>query len=222
MNCKQCQQKILESFAGSENLPSSTFVGHLNSCAACREFFHGQQTLFLAIRDNLRSLANQPVPPSLLPSVRALMEEAPAPSRAWFYSSTVAAVTAAAFLTVNVGYRMRYPANSAKSSLSTSVASRNVDTPQGAPRDQQPRESSVRAPKIRPSVPAHSTTAPEVIVLAEEREAFAKFVSEVPEEPDVARALARSAPRESDSSVEIALLQIDKLEVQPLEGTATE
>jgi hypothetical protein len=223
MNCKQCQQKILESLAAGQDVLAFDAARHQESCEVCREFRRTEQTLFTAIDVSLRSLANQPVPPSLLPSVRTLMDKTPAPNRTHFNSWAVAAVTAAALLTVNFGYRMRHPANSLRSTVSTSVASRNVDIPQKAPHpDQQPQESLIPAPKIGHSAPANSTATPEVIVLAEEREAFAKFVSAVPEEPNIAQALACPTPAASGDAVEIALLQIDELEVKPLEGTATE
>jgi hypothetical protein len=61
---------------------------------------------------------------------------------------------------------------------------------------------------------------PEVIILSEEQRAFAKFVADVPEEPAVALALNHPSPPPADSSSEIALLQIDSLEVKPLESTA--
>jgi hypothetical protein len=226
MNCKQCQQNILESLAG-RGLLAPEVSAHQKSCAACREFFGAQQTLFLAIDTNLHSLANQPVPSSLLPSVRARLDEGSAPNRARFFAWSAVAVTAATLVTVNLGYHLRQPVNSAKSAPVTSIASRSVDNPQpDLPSNQAPRKSYVSAPKIWHSAPTPSTPAPEVIVLAEERQAFARFVAEVPEKPEVAKALVRPAPGENQGEnaepVEIAVLQIDNLNVKPLEGTAAE
>lgn len=223
MNCKQCREKILESLAAGQNALPVGASSHQESCEACREFFHAQQRLFLAIDRSLRSLSNQPVPPSLLPSVRTRLDEVAVPNRLRFYTLTVVAATAAALLTINLGYRLRHSVNSAKSSPLTSVVSRSVDTSQRAPHpNAEPLKHYAPPGKIRGSARASSTATPEVIVLAEEREAFAKFVSEVPEEPNLAQALARPAPAGSGNAVEIALLQIDELEVKPLEGTATE
>jgi hypothetical protein len=223
MNCKQCQEKILESFAAGQGILAVEASRHQESCEACCEFFQAQETLFFAIDKNLRSLMNQSIPSSLLPSVRVRLKEVSLPRPLRFYAWSAAAVTAAALLTVNVGYRLRHAVNSAKPSSFASVASRNVDTPQRElPRNEKPRKSYVPTSKIRHSAPATSTAVPEVIVLTEERQAFAKFVSEVPEKPDVAQALLRSSPNESEDSVEIAQLQIDTLDVKTLEGTATE
>jgi hypothetical protein len=223
MNCKRCREKILESLAAGQKVLPVGASCHRESCEACREFFHAQQTVFFAIDKNLRSLSNQPVPPSLLPSVRARLDEVSVPSGLRFYTLTVVAVTAAALLTINLGYRLRPSVHSAKSSPVTSVVSGSVFAPQRElPRNQEPRKRYIPAPKVRRFAPVSSAGVPEVIVLAEERQAFAKFVSEVPEEPDVAQALALPTPAESGDAVEIALVQIDELEVKPLEGTATE
>jgi hypothetical protein len=223
MNCKQCREKILESFAAGQSVLVVEASCHQESCKACREFFRTQKTLFLAIDKHLGSLMNQPIPPSLLPSVRVRLEEVSVPRRFQFYAWSAAAITAAALLTVNAGYRLRHSVNSAKPSSVTSVVSRGADTPQRElPRIQEPRKSYIPASKMRRSAPAASAAVPEVVVLAEERKAFAKFVSEVPEEPDVAQALVHSSPNKGEDSVKIALLQIDGLDVKLLEGTATE
>jgi hypothetical protein len=56
----------------------------------------------------------------------------------------------------------------------------------------------------------------------EERQAFARFVAELPDEREVALALTRPASALEDVPVEIALLQIESLELKPLEGTPGE
>ena len=78
--------------------------------------------------------------------------------------------------------------------------------------------------------PGHAMTAakerpeeaPEVIVLAEEREAFGRFVAKVPENPQKAVALTHAAAVQQDLPVEIALLQIERLKVDLLEPAAEE
>jgi hypothetical protein len=61
-----------------------------------------------------------------------------------------------------------------------------------------------------------------VIVLAEEGEAFVRFVARIPVDPQRAVALTRPAPLQQDLPVEIAILQIEKLKVKLLEPTAEE
>jgi len=78
-----------------------------------------------------------------------------------------------------------------------------------------PRNAAT-APKEQP------TETPDVMVFAEEREAFARFVAKVPADPQRVVALTRPAPPGQDPAVEIALLQIETLKVNPLEPVAEE
>jgi hypothetical protein len=226
MNCQQCQQKILESLAAGAGVAAAEFAVHLNSCAACRHFYAGQQELFLSIDDGLRSLVNRPVPPSLLPSVRARLDEKSIPYSAALYRWSLTAFAVATILAISVGYSLRRPraTPSASSLQPTALASRNVDTarPVEPPQPQPPAKVATPV-QGRHAIPiADTDKTPEVIVLAEERDAFARFVAEVPNEPSVALALTRPAPAASGDAVEIALLKIDSLEVKPLESSATE
>jgi hypothetical protein len=223
MNCKKCQEKILESLAADKDFLAPDVVGHQNSCVGCAQFFDVQRNLFRSVDAGLRLLVNQPVPPSLLPGVRARMDEKSIPLRAWTSRWSYAVVSAVAILAVSIGYAMLRPVNHLNFPKASLIASRTIGNPQ--PAVQPSPESAKVLPKPRdkrvgPVV--SSPAAPEVIVLAEERQAFSKFVAEVPEKRDAVLALMRASPTESDDSVEIALLQIDSLEVKPLEAKAKE
>jgi hypothetical protein len=225
MNCKQCQEKILESLAAGEDLLAPEIAAHRNSCVACNEFYDAQRSLFQSVDAALRSLVNQPVPPSLLPAMRARLDEESLPRHAWISTWSLAVVAAVAILAVSVGYVLRRPENRSASSENTSIATHSVGNQQPTGQIQmQPQPAKVLPipsfKRAMPTVP--SPAAPEVIVLAEERQAFAKFVAELPEEGNVALALTRPAPPMADSPVEIALLQIEEVEVKPLEGTPNE
>ncbi len=226
MNCQQCQQKVLESLASGESVPAAEFAVHLKSCAACRHFYSGQQELFLSIDSGLRSLANPSIPPSLLPSVRARLDENPFPNYASFYRWSLIAVTIMAILVISVGYSLRRTSTtpSASALQPTALASRNVDNPRPVERPhQQPLTKVTSRSKVGHAASmADTNKMPEVIVLAEERQAFVRFVAEVPDEPSVALALAHPAPAASGDVGEIALLQIDPLEVKPLESATGE
>jgi hypothetical protein len=221
MNCKKCQEKILESLAAGKDFPVPDVAAHQNSCVGCAQFFDVQRNLFRSVDASLRLLVNQPVPPSLLPGLRARMDKKFVPRRAWTPRWSYAIVAAVAILAVSIGYVVLRSVDHLNSPKTSSIASRTIGNPQ--PVVQPFRESANVLPKPRdkgvgPAVSSPAT--PEVIVLAEERQAFAKFVAEVPEDRDVALALTR--PAEADDSVEIALLQIDSLEVKPLEAKAKE
>jgi hypothetical protein len=69
------------------------------------------------------------------------------------------------------------------------------------------------------TVSRQTVKTPVVMVLAEERTAFVRFVTDLPEERDVAVAYTRPATEAKDEVVDIALLQIDELDVKPLESS---
>jgi anti-sigma factor RsiW len=71
MNCQQCQEKILDALAAGANHVAPEIAAHQSSCPACARFFATQQSLLQSIDAALQSVVNQPVPPSLLPAVRA-------------------------------------------------------------------------------------------------------------------------------------------------------
>jgi hypothetical protein len=223
MNCKVCQEKILESLAGGTEPLASEVASHKNSCVACRGYYDAQQNLFRSIDAGLRSFANQPVPPSLVPGVRARLDEKSTPRRSGYFRWSFAAVVAVVILTAGIGYVLRRPENHPNSPEVLSVASQSASNP--VPATQPPAKSSSIAPRPiakRVSPEAASTTVPEVIVLAEERQAFARFVEEIPQEREVAMALTKPAREQVDDPLEIALLQIESLEVKSLEETTRE
>ena len=227
MNCKQYQERILTSLLASEVRLPRELIAHQQECAVCREFFEAQTSLFRAMDAGLQAMVNQEIPPSLIAGVRARLDEGQVPGRAWFPTGSFALVAAVAILIVGIGYVGHRTKSQARFSESASVTSHSVANPE---RPVPPALSSMTAPphrklKIagpRTFSPTAPEAAPEVIVHAEERQAFAKFVAEIPEERDVALALARPAPVVQGDPVEIALMQIDSLEVKPLESMARE
>ena len=223
MNCQQCQQKLLHSLTAGD-IPSAEVVAHESSCPVCRKFYAAQENLFRSIDSGLRSLANQPVPRSLLPSLRVCLDEKFMANHAPFYRWGFTAVVTAAILAISVALFLRRPTTAPPASLlqPTSLPSRNSENQAFASQPHQELQKSAPfAAEFRHTArAAASIKQPEVMVLAEEREAFAKFVAEVPDEPSAALALAHPAPSATSDVVEIALLQIDLLEVKPLESGA--
>jgi hypothetical protein len=222
MNCQQCRQKILGSLAAGEGVKAGKLMIHLDSCAACREFHAAQQNLFRSIDSGLRSLANPVVPVSLLATLRARLDERSIANRAhpqgWSWS--LVAATAVVILASSVSHPSRHPAAPPASSYPTSAAIPPLPT--GQPHRESTKNTPRNPSAKRATAAPASSKFPEVIVLAEERQAFVKFVAEVPEKPNVALALAHPAAAAADDSVEIAMLQIDSLDLKPLEGSASE
>lgn len=223
MNCKQCQQYMTESLAAAEQNLAPEVAVHQRSCAVCGEFYLAQQTLFRLTDAGLRSLANQPVPPSLLPGVRARLDEQPLPHLAWVARWGLAVPAVLAILILSASHILHQRAIRPTVAANVPTASRNTDNPEPAlePAQRPATVFPLPKPKRVRRTPS-STAAWEVIVLPEERLAFARFVAEIPKERNVALALTRPAPAAAEYSTEIALLKIDNLVVKPLEPTAEE
>lgn len=223
MNCQTCQEKIVQALAAATPVLPPEVAAHRNSCRSCAEFYETQHKLFVSIDAGLHSLVNQPLPPSLLPRVRSRLDEELYAQAAWLPILKLAASPAIAVLALTVAYNLHAPRTPSPPTQHPSVATRR-NNPEPPPSPLLPAPTKVLpAPAVRPHTkPSDATSSPEVIVLAEEREAFARFVSEVPDDAAVAVALTRPAEPEGADPVEIALLQIEPLQVQPLVGTSSE
>jgi len=90
MPCEHYQDAIIEAAASCTG-PEGELRAHLAACASCRTVFAQEQSLFSSMDDGLRSVANPEVPTSLLPRVRALLADEPAPIRSWRFPSFVLA-----------------------------------------------------------------------------------------------------------------------------------
>lgn len=227
MNCTEYQEKIVNSLAAGADGTSLDVTAHRQVCAACREFYEAQASLFRSMDAGLRSIANPEIPSSLVPRICAALERKPFARRPWITSWALAAMTATAILVVGLGFMRHRPMNLPNVPERGTVVSPSAGIP--VPTAQNPRKSrdvsSPRRDKHSRST-ASSLTPPEatreVIVLAEERQAFAEFVAELPREKNVALALTRPAGEAEDTPVEIALLQTNDVEVKPLDGTPRE
>ena len=224
MNCRSAQEKIVDAIASRESGLCEDPDQHVGECAGCRAFLTSQASLASAIDSHLRLIAKEPVPTSLLPRVRARLEQETAPRQSilrWQF----AAVATVVVLLVAAVIRMRdyKPGSPAETTAKVALESPHVNHPPTAsPPINQPAPKTPRVAAIRKaSVSAHSS-APEVLILPEEQQAFRRFVSEISKDQDSAKALVSAAPGNGDAPVEIALLTIENVEVKPLEGTDSE
>ncbi len=224
MNCQECQTAMLNVLAAAgENLPPEAAL-HCQACSSCRESYRKQVTLFGAIDLGMQSLVNQEIPGSLMHRVRVgLSSETPealfwTPSwdAALFAAATVLSVCLTLFLYGRGNLVKLENAERPDASVSIVTSSKTLAPPlekTATAAVLNCRSTHARALQIKTG-----TVEPEVIVLAEEREAFTKFVTALPRETNVAVALTRPAPASTDGPVEFALLRISELEVKPLEG----
>ena len=224
MNCEGYRDRLIDGLARGENSLGGEVAGHLRTCAECKKFYEAQAHLFGAIDAGVRTMVNETVPVSLLPGVRVRVAEAGVPQRStWNFAWGFAAVGVAAVMVIGFGLLRPDPEKADRVTAGVSAFTQSVR--QDALAAPVQSQVSAAAPKRRQlkikrvAVPEDGEAKPEVLVLAEERAAFARFVSDLPEQTDVAVALTQPAADGNDKAVEIALLQIDELDVKPLESS---
>ena len=222
ISCEQCRERLSGALAHGERTGSSEMTTHLRGCAGCREFYEGQVRLFAAMDAGLRTMVNEGVPASLLAGVRVRMEQAPAFGnwrRVWIVPAAVAVLVA---LVLAISQRREGRETAGADVPVVAVRPAVTERSAAAPEEQEP----VMATKLRVAVvkiPARTDVVPEVIVLAEEREAYKRYVGET------AVGLGNpAAPVEKIMgpieivSQEIAQLEIRKLELGSLGEEAQE
>jgi hypothetical protein len=227
MNCHSAREQIADTLAAGRVELARELTGHVQSCAGCRSYTAQQAELFRAMDSGLRAMANEAMPASLLPRVRARMEEKVS-RRGWLSSPLTAAVAMAVVLLAVIFF-----SRVAKQPLEMPVAAvpaLRKDRPEPHQHGESATTATVlpREPKVihakasRAADDKEIVAAPEVLVLRQEREAFARFLAELPKEREVAVALTQAAPQKDEQPVEIAGLQIDELKVKPLDSTASD
>ena len=82
MPCRHYKEALIEAAAKGSH-PHGDLRAHLDACASCRAAFDQEQALFASIDAGLHATANAEVPASLLPRVRARLDEVSAPRRIW-------------------------------------------------------------------------------------------------------------------------------------------
>jgi len=226
MNCHLCQEALVNSLAAGGGLLAAEVSSHLNFCVCCRSFYVAQQALFRSINTGLQSLVNQPMPPSLLAAARGRIDETTMPINNWgmgWWASGFAAVAVALLV---FAYVLRRPVapRSVQRSSPLDLARLAPVEPEMQVKTETATETVSRAKNRKSGSPHMSSGAlsTKVIVLAEEREAFARFVAQVPSEQGVVLALTRPVVVPADESVDIALLQIDSLKVKALDPAIRE
>jgi hypothetical protein len=225
MNCRNAQEKIIDLMASRESGLREELDQHVRGCARCRAFLASQASLSTAVDSHLRLIANEPVPSSLLSGVRARLEQEAAPGQ-WILGWRFAAVAAAVVLVAAAGIRTRrpdIPGRAPQATAQVAPGSPNMNRALTlSPQIQQPASQNSPVAAVRKAgVLAHSS-APEVLVLPEEQQAFRRFVRDISKDRDTAKALVAAVPDSADAPVDIALLTIESVEVKPLEGTDSE
>ena len=228
MPCEHYQNALIEA-AASGTAPQGELRAHLAGCAACRNAFAQEQSLFSSMDEGLRAAVNDEVPASLLPRVRARLADEAVPRRMWTQPLIFAAASIALVFAIFLFVWPHHTShdNQAKRTLQIPVS----DTPATNARGQNsdPATQVVSSNVNNSKSLRHSTflrqaasSQLEVLVPADEREAFSRFVFTVEQRRDVAAALLAPSPKKQDALLTVEPLQIAHLEVKPLEGPETE
>jgi hypothetical protein len=99
MPCKHYKNALIEAVASGVQ-PQGELRAHLDACAACHATFAQELTLFSSIDAGLHVTANADVPASLLPYVRARIDEVSVPRRTWVAKWLVLATATGVLVTL--------------------------------------------------------------------------------------------------------------------------
>jgi hypothetical protein len=228
MPCQHYKNALIEA-AASGAQPQGDLRAHLAGCADCRAAFAQEQSLFASIDAGLHVAANAEAPASLLPRVRARLDEAVATQRRWLQPVILAAASVALAFAIFLFARPHpsRPDNQAKQTpqiLGSETVVKNA-----RPQVSGPATQIVSSTANKSQTRVHSTllrtvasSQLEVLVPPDEREAFARFVAVLGERREVALALAKPAPQTKDEPAGLEPLQINGLEIKLLAGTESE
>jgi len=228
MPCQHYKNALIEA-AASGAQPQGDLRAHLAGCADCRAAFAQEQSLFASIDAGLHVAANAEAPASLLPRVRARLDEAVATQRRWLQPVILAAASVALAFAIFLFARPHpsRPDNQAKQT--PQILGSETLVKNGRPQVSGPATQIVSSTANKSQTRVHSTllrpvasSQLEVLVPPDEREAFARFVAVLGERREVALALAKPAPQTKDEPAGLEPLQINGLEIKLLAGTESE
>ena len=227
MPCEHYKDALIEA-AASGAAPSGQLRPHLDECASCRADFAEEQSLFAAIDSGLRIKANTEAPVTLLPRVRARLDEAITTQPRWMHPLVLVSsgVALALLLVLVIEPHRSVPDNVAKQ---TPAAPTPVASTMGTHKDISPSNFQITSSAVnhshapRNSTLVHSVASsnPEVLVPPDEREALARFVAVINHRGNLAAALLAPAEK-GDALLSLDPVQIKDLEVKPLEDTESE
>ncbi|HEX4546211.1 MAG TPA: hypothetical protein VH110_07595 [Candidatus Acidoferrum sp.] len=224
MPCEHYKDALVEAAAtGAE--PQGELRAHLAACASCRAVFADEQSLFVSIDAGLHATANAEVPPSLLPRVRAALEETSIPKRVWlsngFVLATAATAVLALFLTLAIRHtgsgRNVEPAVATKNSPTLLPLAPQVQAPSPMRPNSNPaqrphaisRSNRAMNPQVGPSVVA------DVLVPRDQELLLARY-SEQWRLRKTKTVLAEVSSETTLEPLQLAPIQIDQLDVKLL------
>lgn len=220
MPCESYQSALSEAAAGAP--ATSALRSHLIVCAACRSALAAEETLFASIDTGLHSVANAEVPSSLIPSVRARLDE-PAPRKRWLVPVLVPAAAALVVAAFAVHSLRQPPANPSKFTPSRATASvapsasipsqehSSATSPDGGQRVSLASRTPHRVAPSQTKADAHD--GPEVLVPRDQQVLLASYAEQW-RTHRYALVTAHAIPQPPLEPLEISPIQIDVLDVK--------
>jgi hypothetical protein len=226
MPCENYREALNEA-AASGAAPSRELRSHLDACASCRAAFTEELQLFAAIDSGMRVAVNSEVPVSLLPRVRAELDNRSVPNRSWMPTS--AAIVAAAVLVAAVVFIRQLENRATQPNQQTSFVARNV-----LPADIKPApQSDISLKKAGPAAKNRTARAVTVVRVAKvgqvsvlipsgQKQAIDALIVSVQRRKVDGDVLLAEKPESALQELRLAPLDVSPIELKPLEDVSVE
>jgi hypothetical protein len=221
MPCQHYKDALMEAAASGAE-PQGELRAHLDACLDCRAAFEQEQSLFASIDSGVRVSANTDVPASLLPRVRARLDEAVA-GHGWFthwFALASATVLLVAFFATRTVWRTNVVQKPVETAVKTSVTplEQNHDATIAPPAERnfvpQRPLGPAKNTRSRETLVSGKVT-PEVLVPGDQEALLAEYA-----EQWRAHKWPMLLAQEFDSTIllplKVAPIQIDQLDVKLL------
>ena len=225
MSCETYREALIEAAAcGLE--PQGDLPAHLEACGPCCTLFAEERSLFASIDSGLQAAANTEVPSSLLPRVRASLDEAVASHRSWrlnWFALAGATVAVAVFFTTSVFHQTDSRRQTRGAIANKSPIPRAIEPPQDAVSSTQSKPADVGAPQALSAVKhvepqevlASRNPRLEVLVPRDQEFLVASYAQQWSARQR-APLLAQDADQTTVTPLEVAPIQIVELDVKLL------
>lgn len=223
MPCKHYKDALIE-VAASGAAAHAELLAHLAECASCRAAFDEEQSLFATIDSGLHAAANAEVPTSLIPRIRAWLDEVAVAHPRWSagWSALVAAATVAVVLLLTMRvHHDNFDGLSARSAANLPVAPETVPTqtpsiPSPRETGRLPRSPLVSAAKsAKPMKEGSHALSPEILVPRDQEALLASYAQQWSSRPR-APLVASDVVDAKLEPLKVPPIQITNLDVKPL------
>jgi len=226
MPCENYREALTEA-AVTKAAPSPELRSHLDGCAPCRIAFAEERQLFADVDTGLRASANAEVPASLLPRVRAKLNEPAVPRRSWI--PAFAAIAAAAAIVIGIVFVRGTERGTAEQGPQMAAAARSVvptetkTVPAAAPHVETSAPPSNDKPprpvRIAPVAPVEEVT---VLIPAGQKQAIDALLASVQQGKLETAVLLAEQSEKTPQDLQVVPLNISPIEMKPLADVSSE